>query len=195
MFVNYQFHTHAQSFFQVFEKDILQHKSFSKFWHNYYPSELRHHAINNGEVRLSSMCINLGIAPTSYVTAEKILNNPIFKEFTPDELFGIWSNHGDMYLTKDVAIVQNSVFMMKRQYLENNISHHQGLIASRVLKAPLKLDIFRTGQTTIDGLQNTLIALGIEGDELKDSLTVMTLNGTHASRAGFARLWGSYGYI
>jgi lipopolysaccharide biosynthesis protein len=72
MFVNYQFHTHAQSFFQIFEKNIFLKKEFSEFWHNYYPSELRHHAINKGEVGLSATCLKLGFAPVSYVSAQSI---------------------------------------------------------------------------------------------------------------------------
>ena len=84
---------------------------------------------------------------------------------------------------------------MKRQYLENNVTHHQGLLASRVLKAPLKLDIFQTGQVTLDGIETTLVELGISDQELQEVMGVMTLKGTHASRRGFNRLWGMYGYI
>jgi glycosyltransferase involved in cell wall biosynthesis len=195
LFVNYQHHTHAQSFFQVFNKDIFQKNSFSKFWHHYYPSELRHHAINDGEVGLSSTCLGLGFSPVSYVNAKSILEDVNFGNFTPDEKFGIWSNHSAAFLDGKLSSFENSVFLMRRQYLEINITHHQGLLASRVLKAPLKLDLFKSGQTTIDGLRDTLISLGLDQDELKDVLAVMTLNGTHASRRGFKRLWGSYGLI
>jgi glycosyltransferase involved in cell wall biosynthesis len=195
MFVNYQFHTHAQSFFQVFAKDIFQEKSFSKFWHEYYPSELRHHAINNGEVQLSSTCLRLGFSPVSYVNAKSILENSDFKEFTPDEKFGIWSNQGHVFLDKNITTFENTKLLMRRQYLENNVTHHQGLIASRVLKAPLKLDIFQTGQVTLEGIETTLDALGVEGAELQEVIGVMTLKGTHASRRGLNRLWGMYGYV
>jgi glycosyltransferase involved in cell wall biosynthesis len=195
MFVNYQFHTHAQSFFQVFNKVIFQEKSFSKFWHEYYPSELRHHAINNGEVGLSATCLELGFSPVSYVSAESILENSEFKDFTHDEKFGIWSNHGATHLNTSVSTPENTKFLMRRQFLENNITHHQGLLASRVLKAPLKLDIFQTGQVTLEGIQTTLSALGFQGQELQEVMGVLTIKGTHASRRGFNRLWGSYGYV
>lgn len=195
MFVNYQFHTHAQSFFQVFEGNIFQTKAFAKFWHKYYPSELRHHAINNGEAGLSAMCLALGFAPESYVSANSILDNANFGDFTPDEKFGVWSNHGLTYLNQEISSFENTSFLMKRQYLENNVTHHQGLLASRVLNAPLKLDIFQTGQATIHGIEETLVALGLTDDELNEVLRVMTLKGTHASRKGFNRLWGTYGYV
>jgi glycosyltransferase involved in cell wall biosynthesis len=195
MFVNYQFHTHAQSFFQVFEGEIYRSRAFSKFWQNYYPSELRHHAINNGEVGLSSICLGLGFSPESYVTAPSILNDEQFDDFTPDEKFGIWSNHGLTYLNQEISNFDNTSFLMKRQYLENNVTHHQGLLASRVLKAPLKLDILQSGQTTIEGIEETLQAIGLSDDELRQALSIMTLKGTHASRKGFHRLWGAYGYV
>jgi hypothetical protein len=195
MFVNYQFHIHAQSFFQVFEKNIFLKKEFSEFWYNYYPSALRHHAINNGEVSLSATCLKLGFTPASYVSAQSILENSNFDDFTSDEKFGIWSNHGLAFLNKDFSTSENTVFLMKRQYLENNISHHQGLLASRVLKSPLKLDIFQSGATTIGGLRDSLVSLGLAEDEIKDVLQVMTLKGSHASRRGFNKLWGLYGYV
>ena len=195
MFVNYQFHTHAQSFFQVFAKEIFQERAFSKFWHDYYPSELRHHAINYGEVGLSVTCLRLGFSPVSYVNAKSILENPKFKDFTPDEKFGIWSNQGATFLDSNLSTLENSKLLMKRQYLENNVTHHQGLLASRILKAPLKLDIFQTGQVTLEGIETTLIALGINDQELREVMGEMTLKGTHASRRGFNRLWGTYGYV
>jgi hypothetical protein len=84
---------------------------------------------------------------------------------------------------------------MRRQYLENNVTHHQGLLASRVLKAPLKLDIFQTGQVTLEGIENTLLELGISGHEMQEIMNAMTSKGTHASRRGFKRLWSAYGYV
>jgi len=85
--------------------------------------------------------------------------------------------------------------LMCRQYLENNVTHHQGLLASRVLKSPLKLDIFQTGQVTLEGLEETLLSLGIQDVELQNVLGVMTLKGTHASNRGIRRLWKTFGYI
>jgi hypothetical protein len=195
MFVNYQFHTHSQSFFQVFRREVFANPSFSDFWKNYYPSELRHKTINNGEVALSSLCLDLGFSPTSFVTAKSILESSEFHEFKPDEKFGIWSNHGGAWLDERISTLENTKFLMNRQYLENNVTHHQGLLASRILKSPLKLDIFQTGQVTLDGLESTLISLGIRDIELQNILGIMTLKGTHASNRGIKRLWKTFGYI
>jgi hypothetical protein len=99
------------------------------------------------------------------------------------------------FLNQNLSTLENTIFLMKRQYLENNITHHQGLLASRVLKSPLKLDIYQSGQTTIEGINVTLTSLGISEDEARAVLQVMTLKGTHSSRKGFRRLWGLYGYV
>jgi glycosyltransferase involved in cell wall biosynthesis len=195
MFVNYQFHMHAQSFFQVFNKDIFQRETFSKFWHNYYPSEFRHRTINYGEVLLSSVCIGEGFVPYSFVSAKSILDHPEFREFSVDEKFGIWSDTGFNFSVREFATLENTKLFMQRQYLAVNITHHQGLLASRVLKAPLKLDIFQTGLATLEGIETTLKELGIMGNELIDVMDVMTLKGSHVSKKGFQKLWRFYGYL
>ena len=195
MFVNYQFHIHAQSFFQVFRKEIFLTNHFAKFWHEYYPSELRHNAINNGEVGLSKIPLNMGFAPVPYVNGKSILDSPDFINLTFDEMFGIFGGDLEAFIDEDFSSLEKIYFLLRRQYLDRNISHQQGLLSSRVLKAPLKLDIFQTGQATIEGLQDTLASLGLAEGEIAEVLSVMTLRGTHSSRLGFQKLWGLYGYV
>ena len=195
MFVNYQFHTHAQSFFQIFDKSIFRQEKFDSFWRHYYPSDLRHRAINFGEVELSSTCLGLENSPIAFVTAERILTDARFHDFTQDEKFGIWSNHGYAFLNSELATNENTKFLMKRQYLENNVTHHQGLLASRVLGAPLKLDIFQTGQVTIEGVHDTLLTLGASPREASQIRRQMLSKGSHVSKTGLKRLWASYGLI
>ena len=195
MFVNYQFHTHAQSFFQVFDKSIFSKPEFESFWDHYYSSDLRHRAINMGEVELSSTCLQLGNSPVAFVTAERILSDVSFENFTQDEKFGIWSNHGLAFLNSELATDSNTKFPMRRQYLENNVTHHQGLLASRVLGAPLKLDIFQTGLVTIEGVRFTLDKLCLTEVEISSLLKEMTTRGSHASKSGFRKLWSQFGYI
>jgi hypothetical protein len=179
----------------VFQKSLLKEKGFSNFWHRYYPSELRHHAINQGEVGLSAFCIKRGFAPVSFVSARSILDSSEFVDFSQDEKFGIWSNHGLAYLDPKLASHENTKLLMKRQFLENNVTHHQGLLASRVLGAPLKLDLFQTGQVTKEGLEDTLRFMGCESVEVDAIMNAMTLKGSHSSKRGMDRIWASYGYI
>jgi hypothetical protein len=53
LFENYETHYHAQSFFQVFRKDVFNSASFRGFWNDYKPYSSRRHAIDQGEVLLS----------------------------------------------------------------------------------------------------------------------------------------------
>jgi len=195
MFVNYQYHTHSQSFFQVFDKEIFSKAYFQKFWFDYYPSDLRHHAINRGEVKLSSILIEHGFTPSPFVTAGRILESDKFDGFTIDENFGLWSNLGMALYDPQMNNPENSILRLKRTFLENNPTHHAGLVASRILGAPLKLDILQTGQVSPDAIEMTLNNLGCGQDEIHQVLLSMTQKGTHVSVKGFQRLWKNYGYV
>jgi len=191
MFVNFDLQIHGQSFFQIFEKIIFKQPHFSKYWHKYYPHNLRHNVISKGEKSLSQSCLRSGFSPISYVSAEAILKHPEFVDFTPDERFAIHLGNLNTFANRHHLEFDNLLFLMRRQYLIYNISHYQGLLASRVLKAPIKLDIVSSGLVTIDGLRDTLISLGLEQDELKDVFRAMLILPDYI---GFKKFWNSFGY-
>jgi hypothetical protein len=195
LFVNYQIHIHSQSFMQVFDSTIFQRPYFSDFWNNYFPSELRHLAINNGEVRLTEETILEGFSPNPYITAERILTSSNFGQFSQDENFALWSTMGMALYDKNINTVDNSILRLKRIFIENNATHHAGLLASRVLGSPLKLDILQTGQATPSAIKETLTSMGCEEMEISEIVSAMSLNGTHVSNKGLKRLWKNYGYV
>jgi hypothetical protein len=80
-------------------------------------------------------------------------------------------------------------------FLENNATHHAGLVASRIIGAPLKLDIMQNGLATQGGIQNCLRELGCNEDEIAELMGVMLQKGSHVSVKGFQRLWRDYGYV
>jgi hypothetical protein len=135
----------------------------------------------------------LGFSPDTYVSAEKILKHPEFIDFTPDEKFALYWYEGDMRLNLDSITFDNSVLWMRRQYLTHNISQYQGLLASRILKAPLKIDIFLNGMVTSGGVCDTLVSLGLEQDEINDVLALM-LASYLAHYTGIRKLWHLFGY-
>jgi hypothetical protein len=193
MFINYNKQLHAQSFFQVFEKIIFKHSSFSKFWHKYYPHEVRHNVINKGESSLSKFLLRLGFAPTSHVSAEDILKHPEFLGFTPDENLALYWDLGNFFLNNNISF-DNSVLLMRRQFLSHNLTQYQGLLASRILKAPLKLDIFLSGMVTSGGVCDSLVSLGLEQDEINDVLALMLTIRGKQDYNGVRKLWHSFGY-
>ena len=193
MFVNQELYAHAQSFFQVFQNTIFKQLSFSKYWCKYYPHDLRHKVIGKGEKSLSKLGFKLDFYPTSYVSAEAILKHPEFVNFTPDEKFAIFSRYN---LTIDEGYSMASkdlIFLMKNQYFLANMSHFQALLATRILKAPIKIDIFQDNYSTLDGVRDVLISLGVEQDELKDILKVMLLNRALNSSTVIDKFFSAYG--
>ena len=172
MFVNHEIHTHAQSFFLRFSRDIFSHTTFRKFWRNYYPSEGRKHTINQGEVKLSATLMDLGHVPYAYVTANRILSSSDFVEFTENEKHNIRRKtraRASATLSLDQQQLEE---MMRDGYLTSNITHTQGTLASRVLGAPLKLDL-NPMAVTQEALHDTLLALGCTIREVESALVFM----------------------
>ncbi len=188
MFVNYEFHIHAQSFFQVFQKEIFLRKDFSKFWHNYTPSELRIHTIVRGELALSAQCLSRGESPIAFVTATAILANSAFKKFAPDEEFGILNYPRIPVKNENPTTKEDLKTLMREQFLETNVTHSMGLLAARVLSAPLKLDINATGLITKDGVTNTLESMGFQEQEATELVQIIMSKSPDETFRGYKRL-------
>lgn len=192
MFVNYNSELHMQSFFQVFTAEVFNSTWFAKYWHNYRASDLRHLTISRGELGLSALCRKHGCSPRGFVTAARILDDRNFNGFTPDEEAAIWQG---IDLSQFIAKrgLEENLILFRKNFIERNVAHHHGLVASRVLGAPLKLDLFKSGFATNEGLRQTLSAMGCEADELEALIDYMNLAGSAASTWGFGRLWRAFG--
>ena len=171
MFVNHHIYTHAQSFFVRFSSELFTLPDFKKFWHNYYVSDSREHAIHQGERKLSEILLDLGKVPYSYVDADRILSNSLFGDFTEYEKHNIRRFAGAEG-TAQISIDSRAIeVFMRAQFPTRNITHAQGTLASRVLGAPLKLDLGPIA--TQEALRDTLLALGSSADEAHAVLEFM----------------------
>ena len=171
MFVNHRHYTHAQSFFLRFSSEIFRLSEFKRFWHKYYFSESREHAIHQGERKLSELLLALGEVPVSYVDADLILSNSQFGDFTDYEKHNIRRFAGAAGTTQ-ISIESRTIeALMRVQFPTVNITHAQGTLASRVLGAPLKLDLGPIA--TQEALRDTLAALGTSADETHAVLEFM----------------------
>jgi hypothetical protein len=173
MFVNHHFYTHAQSFFIRFSRELFTQKEFHQFWRSYFPSEGREHAIHQGERKLTETLMQIGYTPSGYVTADRVLSNSAFGDFTQDERYLI-QLFSSLYLQpRGVAldsIRQPAIeTLMRRQFHALNITHTQGTLVSRVLGAPLKLDIAQR-YATPEAVRETLLALGCTHEEAESTL-------------------------
>jgi hypothetical protein len=172
MFVNHQIHTHAQSFFIRVNREIFTRTPFAKFWHGYYPSDERKHTINKGEVRLSATISELGYVPYAHVSADRILSSKAFGEFTENEKHNIRRPVFGRAMIPLSLEHQQIEELMRAGYRASNVTHTQGTLASRVLGAPLKLDLDPL-RVTQEALRDTLLALGCSSEETLSVLNFM----------------------
>ncbi len=172
MFVSRQVDVHAQSFFQRFSSEQFLHSAFKKFWHTYYPSEERMHTIKKGEIRLATTLTALGYTPHAYVTADRVLSSSSFGDFTENEKHNIRREAIARRVAKVSLEHAELVALMREQYLKWNITHVQGTLTSRVLGAPMKLDMPPL-YVTQEAMRDALIALGTPPDEALATLTFM----------------------
>jgi hypothetical protein len=194
MFVNYQFHMHSQSFFQAFDRSIFTSSQFDMFWNGYYPTNLRHNVINKGEVKLATLLMDGGFCPISYVTPTLIEKSSEFEDFSLEEKFALWNGFSYTCIDQTLNSTENHILKMNRLFIELNPSLHAGMVATRILGAPLKLDFLRTGIVSLSGLVELARLSGLEGRELAEYEMEMASKGSHSSTRGLHRLWRAYGF-
>jgi hypothetical protein len=194
MFVNFDKGMHAQSFFQMFNRSIILNSRFSNFWSNYYPTSFRHKVISTGELRLSKILRDSGFNPKSFVTSESILKSPKFVDYWVEEKYAMW--HGYNFLEQEKTIETKEVNdeRLDRIFSEVNVSLHAGVLCTRILGAPLKLEILSVGFATIHGLKRLAELAGLMKSESRDFETLMLLKGSPASKAGIKKLWNRHGF-
>ena len=193
MFVNYQFHIHAQSFFISFDRSVFSSTNFTNFWTRYFPTDFRHKVIKKGEIRLTQVLMDSGFSPYSYIKADLIETSTKFDSFSSEEKFALWSGFGFVQIDLSPTSVQAHVLQFRRIFTILNPSHHLGIIATRVLGAPLKLDLLRTGLVSLGGLIETARNAGVEHNELKEFEVEFSSKGSNASSRGIHKLWRTFG--
>ena len=161
-FLNFEKHTHAQSFFQSFSGEIVRDPIFQKFWKKYYPSDRRTHAIDKGEVRLSQKLLSAGHFPKVIVNTKNINSR-----CSDDQI--LFEDYYSIFLDKYIDVynlpleLKREIFWheLDRSFMELNTSHVAGLLAFKALGAPLKLDLLATGRVTVKAIVNALLNDGI----------------------------------
>jgi hypothetical protein len=179
MFVNHQIYTHAQSFFLRFESRVFRDQRFVKFWHKFYPAETRWHNIMHGEKTLTEIVAGMGYEPHSFVSAGRILKSQNFDGFTDGEKHLLRVCQGQTPLPEVSLSFEQLAQLMRKQYRKGNesrnITHSQGIIVSRVLGAPLKLDLNPLWHSQ-EAIRDTLIGLGCSIDEAHEVLEFMLMS-------------------
>jgi glycosyltransferase involved in cell wall biosynthesis len=166
-FLNFEKHTHAQSFFQRFSKEILISDEFKTFWQDYFPSNRRVHAIDKGEVCLSQKLIRGGYFPESVVTASTLEKSDGFRHLSFEDKYALLlDDYYKILQLPDEKQVEYFLQRFRRSFMETNTSHTVGLLANKAIGAPLKLDIVATGRATIEGVEIALSQSGLDRNEV-----------------------------
>lgn len=194
MFVNYQSHVHAQSFFIKFSRPVFTHKNFIKFWAHYYPNNVRINVIENGEKFFSDTLVESGFYPKAFVTPEMLTTAKALSTLMPDEKFALWG--GYRYLEIDEMRNPTSAHSLQisRIFREQNATHVAGLIATRILGAPMKLDLGREYLLSLPGIVRAAKIGGISKGELEIFREEIDAQGSASSFNGLTLLWNQFGH-
>jgi len=196
LYLNYQYHLHAQSFFVNFPRNVFSSEEFEKFWNNYYPSQERKHAIEKGEVKLSTILQKSGYIFEGYYSAnligKTISEHPLFIAEKAIALKALDDPH--TLRRREYLPDYYAPYLSARVAESENVSHHFGLYLTRTLGAPLKLDILRSGVASSFDVQSALEP-HLLPDEIHTLISYMQSHGTWATNRGIRALWVKRGLI
>jgi len=149
-----RFH-HAQSFFLMFSKEIINSKVFVNFWKEYFPRAFRRHVILDGEIKISKILVSAGFKIKSYYSGGKIMReirNRINFNCLDDSLPFIKILSDATKLNPDISNCQlindtniyldNLLKLIDKNIYSNNPTHCVGLLLAYMFSAPIKRDLF-----------------------------------------------------
>ncbi|MFO1131815.1 MAG: rhamnan synthesis F family protein [Hyphomicrobiales bacterium] len=153
---------HAQSFFLVFGRKIINHPEFLRYWDEYIPLSSREHAIKKGEIGLSKCLLEAGFRPyTAYtfprlwsalrarIDTQKVdlpLKMALFSLIDADfkQLNTATVSLAEKGNTDEIGIgdqlMFNAVQHISYRLFEQSPSHATGLLCNVLLGAPIKRD-------------------------------------------------------
>jgi hypothetical protein len=193
-FLNYQFHTHMQSFALTLGTEVGNSSELDDFWKTYYPSNLRRYAIRGGEVELTRRVLKKWSRIDVVVTHERLVaaDPDIWSglSIAEQQNLKIWLDGGHRYdldwMRREGNRSEYLDVMAREALTARNASHALGMVASRLLSVPLKLDLLQRGACTVKDFSETIDHLGLEATERTQILMMVMAGGTEASM-GFVR--------
>jgi hypothetical protein len=225
LFENYQYHYHAQSFFQIFRPDVFKSRAFTKFWRSYRPHSSRRHSINHGEVGFSRTLRKAGFVTTANFSSTRIascVKDKLNDERCFAELNALLrlSDSIDYFKalrrTVSSSAAAGSISktppalaeVVSRDMISNlatlvetrNPTHQVGLLCNYLFGAPIKRDIcYREYGDSNRGMHSIadvlLLARFFEPDEMAAMSEDLRRKGVPASLRGLKRLLVKVGRI
>ncbi|MEO7568032.1 MAG: rhamnan synthesis F family protein [Aestuariivirga sp.] len=195
LFENFERHYHSQSFFQIFGKEVFASKVFHRFWSSYWPFSTRAHAIDRGEVSLSSALLKGKFYPQALFRSDLISADAVAGLSKPNSERLVFAIKHALDLTSITArrfgdlnftTQERSVFDLKSYKREarlelaqqiatvaefRNPTHRIGVLCNVLYGAPLKRDLVYRGTFEIGTLLLASTAFSeIEKQSIRDDL-------------------------
>lgn len=201
-FINHHHQAHAQSFGIRFGPEVATSIEFATFWGSYYPSNLRRHAIQRGEIKLNRTVLNRWPELEAVVTYERLVeaDPEVWGNLSPAErqtmlafVEGDTSRRLEVIRRKEVREAEVDA-SAREGFARCNTSHAFGLVATRLLAAPFKLDLIKRGSCTPSDFLDVLSQSEVDNEESAELMALLVAGGTQSAGGFLSRQMEASGF-
>jgi hypothetical protein len=190
---NFESWMHCGSFFLCFHRNLFKSDQFKLFWRKYLPLSHRHHAIENGEIKLSREVIQnsrISVLYDSLALYREIRSGA----YHAGEVFPLLPL-GAFYLAKGKSLTR-PIDPVRMQCIFATLdtrhpSHVYALLFIKFLRSPfMKKDLFRQGVFCQTQLAQLLESIGIvyEGIQWNECIDALTKDGSNLSYLNYGKV-------
>jgi hypothetical protein len=203
LFENFEINYHAQSFLQIFRRDVFSSAAFTRFWDRYTPFSSRTHAIRRGEAGLTRELVKVGFFAWPFYNSFDLVN--AIREAVRDEgveigpvgklileLYGDTPRPERSPFLRSASL-ERAIKRIEELMHNSNPTHSCGLIANVILGAPIKRDVCYRGAYDMTLLLRSI--KGFTADEMSAMYVDLRKRGVPATIRGIRRLLYSRGRI
>jgi hypothetical protein len=217
-FINLKSHPHIQSFAVVLGPKVSTSSQVRDFWNSYYPTSIRRYAIRKGEIELSRQLIRMCPELAAVLTYDRLKsaqpdlwsNLPLAERqslvasaagrehrdltrLRRGEISRLWREEFSRLWREEFSVTQLEG-LARTALATRNASHALGLVATRVLSVPLKLDLLKRGTCTPADFEETLERIDVAPRERAEIMAMLLAQGTHASMSLVQREMSGAGF-
>lgn len=162
---------HAQSFFLIFRKAVIESPAFIRYWEKYSPRSSRRHAIVKGEIGLSQALTKAGFLPFAAYSSSRVgldVYETLSQQWANAELHEVLNLSIPETLPKmhpREETPQQIASLVSRRMETTNPTHGGGLLCNWLYEAPLKRDLHFRGTHAVSHIVR--FARGFEKPELQ----------------------------
>lgn len=160
---------HISSWFFSVSKFVFLSNEFQKFWDNYRPYQSRVHSINRGEIGLSTLYREMGIAPFVIFTTDRILSVIENNSLSTEEVYLCMPDQIKPKFTLKGKIVDRYVMIYKLCELSTNYNqtYYWGMVLLTHFNFPfVKKEIYSRELYNLTQIRKGLHSRSSESEEV-----------------------------